>query len=64
MCRCFFRTQPRNWVAVETDFFTMDMQDATGREVQTPGKYSATYVWQDGRWRLVNHHTSPVPSTR
>jgi hypothetical protein len=42
----------------------MDMQDATGREVQTPGKYSATYVWQDGRWRLVNHHTSPVPSTR
>jgi hypothetical protein len=42
----------------------MDMQDVTGKEIHTPGKYSATYVWRDGRWMLVNYHTSPVPDSR
>jgi uncharacterized protein (TIGR02246 family) len=65
----FYNISPRgtimdNTIAIETGLFEMRMVDTAGRARQTPGKYSAVRMWRDGRWEIVNYHTSPIPGQR
>jgi uncharacterized protein (TIGR02246 family) len=65
----FYNTSPEgaiteNTVAIETGLFEMRMVDTTGQSSRTPGKYSLIRVWRNGRWEIVNYHTSPIPGQR
>jgi uncharacterized protein (TIGR02246 family) len=65
----FYNTTPtgditENTLAVETGLFEMRMVNTAGQTVLTPGKYSLIRVLRNGRWEIVNYHTSPIPGQR
>ena len=65
----FYNISPKgtitdNTIAVETGLFEMRMVNTAGQLSQTPGKYSLIRVWRNGRWEIVNYHTSPIPGQR
>jgi uncharacterized protein (TIGR02246 family) len=65
----FYNLSPKgtvmdNTIAVETGLFEMRMVNTAGQLRQTPGKYSAIRMWRNGRWEIVNYHTSPIPAQR
>lgn len=65
----FYNTTPagdmtENALAVETGLFEMRMVNTAGQMVRTPGKYSLIRVFRNGRWEIVNYHTSPIPGQR
>lgn len=45
-------------MAVDSGLYTFT-HGTTGRQV--PARYSFTYTWQDGQWRIVSHHSSGMP---
>ena len=50
-------------VAVATGHYTfVDQRD--GKEVARPARFSFTYRLRDGRWLIVDHHSSAVPAGR
>lgn len=48
-------------MAINTGSYTVsDVRD--GQPVTTPARFSFTYRLRDGRWMIVDHHSSAVPS--
>ncbi|MEY2853370.1 MAG: hypothetical protein RL030_502 [Pseudomonadota bacterium] len=46
--------------AIHTGYYTRSAaQD--GRLVQNPARFTFVYAWREGRWRIVNHHSSAMP---
>jgi uncharacterized protein (TIGR02246 family) len=50
-------------VAIDTGVFDMFMEDGQGELHHTHGKYSATRVKRNGRWLIINFHSSRLPSS-
>jgi uncharacterized protein (TIGR02246 family) len=49
--------------AIATGHYTfVDVRD--GKEVPRPARFSFTYRLRDGRWVIVDHHSSSVPAGR
>jgi uncharacterized protein (TIGR02246 family) len=47
-------------IAINTGYYTFsDIQD--GQPVTIPARFSFTYRLRDGRWMIVDHHSSRVP---
>jgi uncharacterized protein (TIGR02246 family) len=47
-------------VAINTGYYTFsDVRD--GQPVTVPARFSFTYHQRDGRWMIVDHHSSRVP---
>jgi uncharacterized protein (TIGR02246 family) len=54
------RVQVFGDVAVNTGYYTrISMQD--GKEVKNPARFTFVYQRRDGRWTIVNHHSSALP---
>src|SRR5687767_9519678 len=49
--------------AVSTGYYTVsDIRD--GKSITNPARFSFTYRLRDGRWMIVDHHSSAVPAPR
>jgi uncharacterized protein (TIGR02246 family) len=47
--------------AINTGYYTFSyVKDGQARSI--PARYSFVYVKQDGKWRIVDHHSSAVPA--
>jgi len=47
-------------IAINTGTYTFsEMRD--GKEVARPSRFSFVYRYRDGRWLIVDHHSSAVP---
>ena len=47
--------------AINTGLYTVsNLRD--GQPVTTPARFSFTYRLKDGRWMIVDHHSSAVPA--
>lgn len=54
------RVQVFGDVAVNTGYYTrMSIQD--GKEVKNPARFTFVYQRRDGKWMIVNHHSSALP---
>ena len=51
-------------VAVSTGFYTRSAPGADGRTVRNPARFSFVYQKRDGRWVIVNHHSSVLPEAQ
>jgi len=48
-------------MAISTGYYTVsDVRD--GRPISVPARFSFTYRLRDGRWMIVDHHSSAVPT--
>jgi uncharacterized protein (TIGR02246 family) len=46
--------------AINTGYYTFSwVKEGQGKDL--PARYSFTYVKRDGRWKIVDHHSSAVP---
>jgi uncharacterized protein (TIGR02246 family) len=50
-------------VAVNTGTYTFvgPARDAAGKPISRPARFSFVYRNRDGRWLIVDHHSSAVP---
>ncbi len=49
-------------VAIDTGSYTFsEVHD--GKEILRPARFSMVFVKHDGRWMIVDHHSSAVPTT-
>ena len=53
-------------MAVNTGTYTFigPALDAAGKPVSRPGRFSFVYRKRDGRWLIVDHHSSAVPAPK
>jgi uncharacterized protein (TIGR02246 family) len=55
------RVQVFGDVAIHTGYYTRAfMQD--GKLVRNPARFTFVYARRDGRWQIVNHHSSALPT--
>ncbi len=50
-------------IAVATGHYTF-INQRDGKEAARPARFSFTYRLRDGRWLIVDHHSSAVPAGR
>ena len=49
-------------IAINTEYYTFsDMRD--GQPVTIPARFSFVYRQRDGRWLILDHHSSRVPAS-
>jgi uncharacterized protein (TIGR02246 family) len=54
------RVQVFGNVAINSGYYTrISMQD--GKEVKNPARFTFVYQLRDGKWMIVNHHSSALP---
>ena len=53
-------------VAINTGTYTFvgPAVDAAGKPISRPGRFSFVYRNRDGRWLIVDHHSSAVPAPK
>ena len=53
-------------VAINTGTYTFigPALDAAGKPISRPGRFSFVYRVRDGRWLIVDHHSSAVPAPK
>ena len=57
------RVQVFGDVAINTGFYTRtSVQD--GKEVKTPARFTFVYQLRQGKWMIVEHHSSVLPSVQ
>jgi hypothetical protein len=57
------RVQVFGDVAINTGFYTRTaVQD--GKEVKSPARFTFVYQLRQGKWMIVEHHSSVLPETR
>jgi uncharacterized protein (TIGR02246 family) len=57
------RVQVFGDVAINTGFYTRtSVQD--GKEVKNPARFTFVYQLRQGKWMIVEHHSSALPETR
>jgi hypothetical protein len=57
------RVQVFGDVAINTGFYTRTaVQD--GKEVKSPARFTFVYQLRQGKWMIVEHHSSALPETR
>jgi len=49
--------------AVETGRFS-DTGTYKGKPFSETGRYTTTWIYRDGRWKIVADHTSPIPDSK
>lgn len=54
------RVQVFGDLAVSTGFYTR-IATEQGRTVSSPARFTFVYAKRDGRWLIVNHHSSALP---
>lgn len=54
------RVQVFGDTAVSTGFYTRSSMEQ-GKVVSNPARFSFVYAKRDGRWLIVNHHSSALP---
>jgi uncharacterized protein (TIGR02246 family) len=54
------RVQVFGDVAVNTGYYTRNSM-RTGKEVKNPARFTFVYQLREGRWMIVNHHSSALP---
>jgi hypothetical protein len=54
------RVQLLGGTAVHTGYYTRSAA-REGQLVQNPARFTFVYAWRDGRWRILNHHSSALP---
>jgi uncharacterized protein (TIGR02246 family) len=54
------RVQVLGRVAINTGYYTRTAKQ-DGKEVKSPARFSFVYEKRDGRWLIVNHHSSAFP---
>ncbi len=54
------RVQLLGDTAVHTGYYTRSAA-REGKLVQNPARFTFVYAWRDGRWRILNHHSSALP---
>ncbi len=47
-------------VAISTGFYTRSSVE-NGKTVSSPARFTFVYAKRDGRWLIVNHHSSALP---
>lgn len=47
--------------AVDAGVYTFSLTDASGVRRQVQARYSFVYEKRDGRWLIINHHSSAMP---
>jgi uncharacterized protein (TIGR02246 family) len=55
------RTRVYGHIAINTGLYTFSIV-RDGRPITVPARFSFTYRQRDGRWMIVDHHSSAVPS--
>ena len=50
-------------IAINTGTYTFigPARDAAGKPISRPARFSFVYRYRDGRWLIVDHHSSAVP---
>jgi len=48
--------------AITNTYYTLTLVDRSGKATTTHGRLDATYVRENGRWLVVNQHSSALPS--
>ncbi len=53
-------------MAINTGTYTFigPALDAAGKPISRPARFSFVYRYRDGRWLIVDHHSSAVPPTK
>lgn len=54
------RVQVFGGIAISTGFYTRSAQE-NGRTVSNPARFTFVYAKRNGRWLIVNHHSSALP---
>lgn len=62
------KTEDKNFriyrnTAVETGKFS-DSGTYKGKSFSDSGRYTTTWIYRDGRWKIVADHTSPLPNSK
>lgn len=48
--------------AINTGYYTFSVVDREGKARTSPARYSFVYVKRDGKWLIVDHHSSAMPA--
>jgi uncharacterized protein (TIGR02246 family) len=48
--------------AINTGYCTFLLVNREGKATTAPARYSLVYVRRDGKWLIVDHHSSPMPA--
>jgi len=53
-------TNPRRFgdAGVDSGLYTMRRVTGSGKVIVTSARFTMTYVWRDGKWRIVDQHSS------
>lgn len=51
-------------VAINTGYYTFSGRDADGNRTTSPARHTFVFARRDGRWLIVEHHSSSVPPPR
>jgi uncharacterized protein (TIGR02246 family) len=49
-------------VAINTGYYTFSNTEPDGTTTSSPSRFSFTYHKRDGKWMIVDHHSSRVPA--
>ena len=55
------RVQVIDDIAISTGFYTRSARQQDGETVRNPARFSFVYQKRNGRWLIVNHHSSALP---
>ena len=56
------RVQVYGNVAINTGYYTRIAQQADGKTVRNPARFTFVYEKRGGQWVIVNHHSSALPA--
>jgi uncharacterized protein (TIGR02246 family) len=48
-------------LAINTGYYTRSFMQQDGKTVNNPARFSFVYEKRDGKWMIVNHHSSALP---
>lgn len=57
-------TQLFNDVAVNTGLYTFEYVDNTGKKIDVPARFTFVYEKVNGKWLIINHHSSYLPEAK
>jgi uncharacterized protein (TIGR02246 family) len=49
-------------VGIETGYYHFNVNDAEGKSVSLPSRYTFIFAKKNGTWVIVHHHSSRVPA--